>query len=491
MKDIRVMDNGNWIDLSDLPRWESGSYKGKINWKESVGYKCKFKYDDIEGEIEIVGYDKEARMLMIKYLNYDLFEINYSSFLMCSLGDLLKKKTSEFKIEVGQILKDNKRDLIIIDREYRPRYTKDGKFKCKDKYYKYHCNKCSNEDWIVESALLNLKVNCNICTNEKAKLGFNTIWDKARWMVDLGVSEEDSKKYTPQSGKKITVKCPDCGKEKRVIISSIFKCKSIGCNSCSDGISFSEKFIINLLNQLGIKYKREYSPEWIKPKRYDFYFELDNKKYIIEAHGEQHYINGFTSCGGNSLEEEKQNDKFKKELALSNGINDYIILDCRESSLDWIKSSIINSKLNKIFDLSNVDWFKCEKFALKSLYREICDYWKEHNDINNENLSTKDLAEIFSISHGSINRSLLLGYKHGWCNADPEERKKSKQIEVFDTKGKSLGVFISGTELSRQSEKLFGQKLPRTSISYAAKNNKEYKGYIFKYISLEEYKNKL
>ena len=86
---------------------------------------------------------------------------------------------------------------------------------------------------------------------------------------------------------------------------------------------------------------------------------------------------------------------------------------------------------------------------------------------------------------------LFFKIKHGWCNADPEERKKSKQIEVFDTKGKSLGVFISGSELSRQSEKLFGQKLPQTSISYAAKNNKEYKGYIFKYISLEEYKNKL
>ena len=75
MKDIRVMDSGNWIDLSDLPRWESGKNKGKINWKESVGYKCKFKYDDIEGEIEIVDYDKETKMLMIKYLNYDLFNI--------------------------------------------------------------------------------------------------------------------------------------------------------------------------------------------------------------------------------------------------------------------------------------------------------------------------------------------------------------------------------------------------------------------------------
>ena len=28
----------------------------------------------------------------------------------------------------------------------------------------------------------------------RAKLGVNTIWDKARWMCDLGISEEDAKR---------------------------------------------------------------------------------------------------------------------------------------------------------------------------------------------------------------------------------------------------------------------------------------------------------
>ena len=34
----------------------------------------------------------------------------------------------------------------------------------------------------------------------------NIIWNKASWMIDLGVSEEDAKKYTINSSKKIEVK---------------------------------------------------------------------------------------------------------------------------------------------------------------------------------------------------------------------------------------------------------------------------------------------
>ena len=53
------------VFLDDLPK--IGKY---INWKESVGYKVKFIYDYIEGEVEIVDYyinDKGKIYLIIKY----------------------------------------------------------------------------------------------------------------------------------------------------------------------------------------------------------------------------------------------------------------------------------------------------------------------------------------------------------------------------------------------------------------------------------------
>ena len=220
-----------------------------------------------------------------------------------------------------------------------------------------------------------------------------SIYAIAPWMIDLGVGKEDAKKYLPQSNQKITVTCPYCNKQKEVVLRDIYKNKSIGC--CSNGISYSEKFIASFLDQLKIKYEREYSSKWSKNKRYDFY--LFDYNMIIECHGMQHYEKGFDTCGGKTLQEEIQNDEYKKQLALKNGIDEYIVLDCRESNLEYIKNSIINSTLNNLFNLFNIDWFKCEKYALGNKVKEVCDYWHLHNEINNENLTTNDVGSIFKL----------------------------------------------------------------------------------------------
>ena len=55
------------IFLDELPKM--GKY---INWKESIGCKVKFIYDDINGEIEIIDYymnDNGKPYLIIKYKN--------------------------------------------------------------------------------------------------------------------------------------------------------------------------------------------------------------------------------------------------------------------------------------------------------------------------------------------------------------------------------------------------------------------------------------
>ena len=242
-------------------------------------------------------------------------------------------------------------------------------------------------------------------------------------MISLGVSEEDAKKYTHGSNKKIIVKCPNCGKEKYARIRDIFNYKSIGC-SCGDGISYPEKFVISLLNQLNINYTKEYLSEWSNNKRYDFYFEYNNRKIIIEVHGEQHYTKSFKSIDSKTLEEEQENDKYKKELALNNGIDTYIELDCRESSLEWIKNSIINSELNKIFNLENINWLKCEEFSLSNRVKEVCDYWHLHNEINNEGLLLKDLSKIFKLDRHTIRKYLKQGTDLGWCNYILNKRRR-------------------------------------------------------------------
>ena len=351
---------------------------------------------------------------------------------------------------------------------------------------KHNCKKCNYHEYMVIANGFLRGNRCPVCANQKAVLGINTIWDTDRWMVDLGVSESDAKRYSSQSSKKIIVKCPNCGKDKNMIISSIYRNKSISC-SCGDGKSYPEKFVLNVLEQLNIKYKKEYSPRWIDNKRYDFY--ISKLECIIETHGKQHYSNKtFDYCGGRVLEEEQQNDKLKKEIALQNGVKYYIELDCRESNMEYIKSSILNSELAKLFDLSNIDWKQCAKFANKNIVKEVCNYWNNKKDSE----TTIDVGEVFKINRNTVANYLKKGTKLGWCNYNPKEemykqgklngKSSKKKVEIFKD-NQSLGVFESCTELSRLSEELFGVKLLQSKISSVCRGKrKQHKGFTFKHV---------
>ncbi|MCX0396930.1 hypothetical protein LI014_06030 [Clostridium perfringens] len=466
------------IFLEKLPR-----NKDKINWKGSIGCKVPFIYDDIKGEIEIIDYLCCKSKLKIKYNNKST-EMTIGNFQRVNLGRLIGKIVKGFKFEINQNIKDNKRDLTIIDKEYRKKLIKKS-FE-NQKYYKYHCNKCGNEDWIREGNLINSR-GCPVCSKHKAKLGINTIWDTDRWMCNLGVSEEDAKKYSRGSSRKITVKCPNCGREKKIVINSIYLYQSIGC-SCGDGKSYPEKFVMNFLEQLNVSFEVEYSPDWIDNKRYDFHIEDIN--CIIETHGKQHYSikTNFKSCGGRNFNQEQQNDKIKRETALKNGIKHYIELDCRESNMDYIKNSILNSELNDLFDLSNINWTGCAEFANKNIVKEVCDYWNNKR----EDETTSDIGKIFKIDRSVIIDYLKRGTRLGWCdyNAKEEMKKRgfrsgknsAKRVEVFKN-NQSLGIFESCIGLERQSEELFGVRLIMSSISQVCNGHrKQYKGFVFRYL---------
>ena len=220
----------------------------KINWKESVGYCINFTYEEIKGNFKIVEYITKNKHPYLKILyNKKYYIINSKSIKECKLGKILNKITSKFKIEIGTTFKDENRDITIIDREYR-RNESNGQ-DCK--YYKYHCNKCGNEDWIIEGNILK-NHNCNICTNSKVIVGYNDIATTDKWMMKYLVNKEDGYKYTYGSGRKVLCKCPDCGYEKEIEINRLYSNKSMSCPICSDGVSYPNKFMFNLLEQLNL-----------------------------------------------------------------------------------------------------------------------------------------------------------------------------------------------------------------------------------------------
>jgi len=464
-----------------LPLTKQGTNRNKINWSKSVEFIIKFIYENIEGEVKIVEYNSKKQYLYIKYLNEDNFKISITGFKDCALGNLLGIKSDKFKKEIGDTLKSKNRDLVITNREYRDSPYNIGK---KLKWYKYTCNKCGwTEGWVTENNLLKIKERgCACCSNHKSVLGINTMWDTSKWMCNLGVSEKDAKEYNKTSNKKIIVTCPDCGREKKITIYDIYYNHSIAC-ICGDNFSYPEKLFFNVLEQINIDFKWQLTKttfEWCKDYRYDFYVPSIN--CIIETHGGQHYKeHSRNSKFDRSLKEEQKNDKNKKELAIKNGIEkeNYIVIDCRKSDLEFIKYKIIHSRLNELYDLNKIDWLKCHEYALCNLVKEACEYKN-----NNPNLSTLDIGKIMKLTHPTVRGYLKKGSILNWCIYDikKEQKNNKKPVEIFKN-NISLGVFESCSKLEKQSEKLFGVKLGNSGISGVCNNKRLlYKGFTFKFV---------
>lgn len=456
-------------------------YKSIVNFIFDVEY-----LGNVYNNLEVIRCTNKCGNyeLEIKYKNKNTV-IKSSHFSNGSFGKILGTITSNFKIPIETTFKENKRNLTIMDREYR----KDIHTGQNKKWYKYKCNICGwDEGWIEEHHLLNYR-GCACCRRNKIVLGINTIWDTDRWMCNLGVSEEDAKKYTKGSKTKIEVTCPYCGYKKTTAINNIYNKKSIGC-SCGDGFSYPEKFMFNVLRQLNTEFKIQLNKttfKWCGEYKYDFY--LPSIKAIIETNGKQHYEN--TTSFKNSLQHQREIDELKEKLAKENGINNYITIDCSKSDMGFIKQHIMNSKLNELFDLSNIDWLKADEYSIMSnKVKEVCDYWNNKEEYE----TTQSIANNnkWGIkSKCGIRSYLKKGNKLGWCNYNPkEENKKScsrmgklnkKSVEVFNN-GKYLGTFNSYSELEIQSEELFGVKFSRYVISKICNGNRQqYKGYTFKH----------
>ena len=220
-------------------------------------------------------------------------------------------------------------------------------------------------------------------------------------------------------------KCLDCGtiSNKKKILSSIIN-HGYSCEYCSDGFSIPEKFMANILKQLNIDFQTQLTKstfDWCKDYRYDFYIPYLNM--IIETHGEQHYRE---SAFRMNLEENKKNDKNKKELALKNNIKNYITIDCRNTTLEWLKENI-TKEISHYFDLSKVNWVLAWEISQNSLCVETWDLW------NSGIHSIIEICKILDLSRESITRYLKRGAECGKCDYKPLDLS-SKKIICITTK---------------------------------------------------------
>jgi len=394
----------------------------------------KYKYEEVKNYIEIESKSnckllsqsyKDCRSPLLLHCQCGIeFITSFNNFKhkhkhCCNKCAKIKrglKRRIPFKFAVGEVIKLKGRDAKILDC-----------IRDKSHRYKYQCLVCNHIDIITSNDAIKRKIGCPVCSNKKVKIGYNDMWTTNPELAKLLTNPEDGYKYTQHSSTAVDWRCPDCGETvKNRKISDICNRKLL-CHKCSDGISYPEKFIYNLLKQLDVEFVTQLTRtyfKWCKNYRYDFY--IPSLNLILEVHGLQHYEN---SKFKRTLLEEKENDILKEQLARYNGILKYIVIDARESELEWIKNSILHSELTQLFDLSSINWSKCHESGCCNLVKTVCKLWNDK--VNN----IMQIGIDLNISRDSVIKYLKQGTTIGLCHYDPvkEQLKGRKNATIAST----------------------------------------------------------
>lgn len=451
---------------------------GRINWKSIVNQDITIEYRDKRYIVTIDSYDVHKRTIYVKYKN-NITPISTSSFMNGHFGEILKIRTSEFRYNIADIVKTNTGEVEILARY---------KDKNKRKLYQYKCCKCNCVNNMTESWLIRGN-SCPVCGNKKVMNGINDIATTHPYLVKYFKNKDDATKYTYSSSKEIEVCCPDCGLEHNTLIDRLYS-QGFSCKRCGDGISFGEKVMFNVLEQLGLEFIPQLSKrhfEWCGKFKYDFYISSFG---IIEIHGKQHYEEGFsrikTTRRVMTLKEIQDNDKLKMKLAIDNGISkdNYVVIDCRESNLKWIKSSILNSKLNQTFDLSTINWDNVQEYINTNLVKKACELKN-----NNPNFTCEDIGKIMSVGSQTIRKWLKQGHTLKWCIYDANIEAEKGRAKGRKNKRKQVlcvnngEIFDSVKDCAKKSKKVFGIELLSSGISAVCRGEQpSYKKLIFQYI---------
>ncbi len=310
------------------------------------------------------------------------------------------------------------------------------------------CEKGHEWNGVVSNRYL-LGRGCPYCSNQKILIGYNDLWTTNPEVANMLNNPYYGYKYSKGATVKVDWRCPNC--KDIVKRYPIQKATYYGlrCTKCSDNRSCGEKLVYNLLNNMGIDFEYDRMLPWSDKKRYDFY--ISSLQTIIEVHGLQHYQD--TKLGYEPLECIQNNDKYKQDLALNNGIKNYIIIDARNNDLNFIKSSIINSDLNNIIDISSVDWDVLFVDSSKSFILRICELYRSGI------ISSREIGKLLKISRTTVARYLKQASSYGWIDYDHKEflemktnfarKKNSKKVLQFNLNGELIKEWNSITEVRK------------------------------------------
>ena len=335
----------------------------------------------------------------------------------------------------------------------------------------------------------------DIIGEEKLEELTTTNPELVRWFKN----KEDADNISRHSTQYSLFKCPYCGNEFKYQLNAIPEGQDPPCR-CKKDISYAEKMMRNIFEQLDINYTYQLSKKyfiWCQNYRYDFYFVLNGNQYIVEmdgglGHGNVNYIGEVDTEG-------KYVDNIKNDLANKHNIT-LIRIDCfykaLEERFEYIKNNILISDLKNILNLSSIDWNEVKKSSDNLLLYQVCKLY-------NENYTIIDIIKELKIGKNTVLRKLRTGASIGIVDYNPKTEYQNymnskyngsqlgRAIPIKVYKDNSLiGIFCSISNFEKMASSAIGEKVDRHLISQALKNGTTYKSkYTFSYASKEEYLN--
>lgn len=432
----------NWIDLSQLPRF--GGKNNKIKWDDCFNIDVNFKFKEYKGILHIIK-PLPNRKILVSY-NNKKHEIYRDDLRDCKLTYVVGYKTHEFIYNEGQKIKTRYGHVEIVKQIY---ITKNNGYKSKG--YIIHCLVCDDIFEMIEDKISILDDNaiiCPVCRGDKIKIGYNDMWTTDPEKAKLLLNPEDGYKYMKSANKpKLDFICPYCGTIIKKTPNDFDKDGGLCCPKCSESISYPNKYMFCLLQQLKINFENEISFDWSNGKKYDFY--IKSKNTIIEMHGIQHYEEiSFSKNGARTLKDEQENDQLKEQLAKDNGIKNYIVIDCRKSNYNYITNNVLKSKLKDIINLSILNLDLLKKESENPDVKLVSDLWNDGiHDMG-------QLTKLTKIKRGRMHSILVRAKEIGLCDYNPEE---TTQI-AFDNSLKTKYQIYSKPVFCNEYKVAFGNE---------------------------------
>lgn len=261
------------------------------------------------------------------------------------------------------------------------------------------------------------------------------LWDVESVRSNI-IDIDEAKQITAQSHKKLLFKCSsdDCENTKMMVVQSLVN-RGFSCNLCSTGTSYPELFMLAYLTVKNIPHETQVTYEDLSDRRYDFRIKLNGITFLLEVHGSQHFYT--EDVGYYKVEKVQESDSIKRNYAKDNNIN-YIELDCRESTFEFIRKQIeLNEHLPNINDDEIDVMLEVIEQNKKYPVKEIIDAYLRARK------TTVEIAEHYGYGHATINRIL----QRNNVELRDNNTAKGRKVRCIET-GE---VFNSGVEASRET----------------------------------------